>query len=86
MEETSSNAIAHDDVLVESINHHERLGSRNDLVPYHSEANASMMPTTDTVSEQGYDVFTHQVAQTTHRYLMNPESVLEEGCRNCPEN
>ena len=57
MEETN-NAITHDDMLAESINHHESNGSRNDLVPPHSKADDLVMPPTDTASEQDYDGIT----------------------------
>ena len=76
MEETSNNAIYCYDVLAENNNHYENQVGRNDLLPSH----------TDTGSEQGYDVFTHQTSQTIHRYLMDPETVLEGGCENSPEN
>ena len=58
MEETSNNAIAHDDMIAESINHHESQGSWNDLVSSHSKVNDSNMHLIDTVSEQDYDVTT----------------------------
>ena len=76
LEETSNNVIANDDMLADSIGHHESQCNRN-LVPSHSKANDSVMPPTDTVSEQDYDASLRQIYLTIHRCLMNPESVLE---------
>ena len=72
MEETCSNVIAHDNVLAESINHHESWGSRNDLVPSHGEANDSITPPTDTVSEQVYDVITPAGISNNMQMLNGP--------------
>ena len=58
MEETSNNAISHDEMPAESINHHISQGSWNNIVPSHSGANDSIMPPTDTGLKQDYDVIT----------------------------
>ena len=63
----------------ESINLHENQGSRNNLMPSHSEANDSPAPQVDTVLEQHYDHVTPLDASNNMHVL---KSVLEEGCKN----
>ena len=45
-------------MTAESINNHESQGSMKDLISSHSGANDLIMLTTDTISEQHYDVIT----------------------------